>query len=81
MFLSRHNLTSIHLLFVPQKNISRRLKRLKRLSVFFGVTFANDLILKITSLPYYKIGFNLIDMIESLQVKVSTVKHVVSPCS
>ena len=43
-----------------------------------GVAFANDLILKITSLPYYKIGFNLIDMIESLQVKVSSVKHVVS---
>jgi len=43
-----------------------------------GVAFANDLVLKIFSLPYHKIGFNLIDMIESFQVKVSSVKHVVS---
>ena len=48
------------------------------ISIMHGVAFANDLILQISSLPYHKIGFNLIDMIESLQVKVSSVKHVVS---
>lgn len=46
--------------------------------VMHGVAFTNDLILQITSLSYNKIGFNLIDMIESLQVKVSSVKHIVS---
>ena len=46
--------------------------------VMHGVAFVNDLILKISSLPYHKIGFNFIDMIESLQVKVSSVKHIVS---
>ena len=58
---------------------SDNLVRKNTISIMHGVTFANDLILKISSLPYHKVGFNLIDMIESLQVKVSSVKHVVSP--
>ena len=58
---------------------SYNLVREYAISIMHGVTFANDLILKITSLSYYKIGFNLIDMIEPFQVKVSSIKHVVSP--
>ena len=57
---------------------SYNLVREYAICVMHGVAFVNDLILKISSLPYHKIGFNFIDMIESLQVKVSSVKHIVS---
>ena len=57
---------------------SDNLVRKHTIRIMHGVTFANDFVLKISSLPYHKIGFNLIDMIESLQIKVSAVKHIVS---
>ena len=56
---------------------SYNLVREYAICVMIGVAFVNDLILKISSLPYHKIGFNFIDMIESLQVKVSSVKHLI----
>ena len=40
--------------------------------------FIIDLILKISSLLYHKIGFNLVEMIEYLLVKRPSVKHIVS---
>ena len=54
---------------------TENLVRKNTISIMHGVTFANDLILKISSLPYYKIDFNLIDLIESLQIKLSLVKR------
>ena len=57
---------------------SYNLVREYAICVMHGVAFVNNFILKISSLPYHKIGFNFIDMIESLQVKVSSVKHIVS---
>ena len=56
---------------------SDNLVRKHAIRIMHGITFTYDFILKISSLPYHKIGFNLIDMIESLQVNVSSVKHVV----
>ena len=57
---------------------SYNLAREHTIRIMHGITFANDFVLKISSLPYHKIGINLIDIIEPLQVKVSSVKHVVS---
>ena len=57
---------------------SYNLVREHTILIMHRITFANDFVLKISSLPYHKIGFSLIDMIESLQVKVSSVKQVAS---
>ena len=44
------------------------LVRKHTIRIMHGVTFANDFVLKVSSLPYYKVGFNFINMIEPLQV-------------
>ncbi len=65
-------------LYVKVIRKSDNLVRKNTIGIIHGATFTNDLILKIYSLPYHKAGLNLINMIEPFQVKVSTVKHIVT---